>query len=665
MVNVKNKNIYLPVLAVVCTFLVCIGLRLYLVPQYFSVEMNFSDDNPLLTTPDAYYYLRLANEVSSNTYKSASKLRPDARPERPPLISLLVGSLFKTPASLQKAAFYLSPILSLGIIVVLFLFGAEIKNLYFACVAGIFTALSPIWMMRTSPGYFDTDPLNLFFFWLIIYCCWKLISTRQVAVWGSCLALSVFIFNLWWPQAAFAYSLLAILCCFPALLISSQNKIRLIFIAGLILAVFAVLYSFKFFPAVFYAAVHSTVQHILFLLGWKTTLFLPTAPTVTELMHVSLYEMGIDACGHLYVLIAAAAGLLLFVKRNPSLGLCFVVPAVVIAVMTFFLGARFLMFLVPALGIGVSWLCSEIFDRLKSRPKVLYPAVLVSLIILFLPAVQSAANYQLTATFDRNKVLLAKALKRESTSEALVWSLWGPAYFLQHYSHRRTFVDGGEQSSELVYIISVALSSANTEFSANWMKFFAKHGDVLPELERDLGSKAAAIHFLKTVLPDKNIAKKKLKQFSLPHDRDWLKWLFPEHAEVFLYLSSDSLIRSSWLSQGLLDVNSGKIPSYSSIYATPTDDVKINRKEGKILIGNRELSNSKVYYITPTELSHDVYRKVGPVTLLIKGSPVIFTISERAFSALAFQLLFVNPTNIPGYKMIVFNPYVGGVWKVL
>ncbi|MCD6213559.1 MAG: hypothetical protein J7J46_01115, partial [Candidatus Desulfofervidus sp.] len=89
----------------------------------------FYQNHPNLLGLDSYYYLRLAKELKTNTYKPIDEKRrvPESpiRPTPPPLISVLtvyLSYLFSMP----WVAFFLSSLLSCLIIIPYFLWGRPV-----------------------------------------------------------------------------------------------------------------------------------------------------------------------------------------------------------------------------------------------------------------------------------------------------------------------------------------------------------------------------------------------------------------------------------------------------------------------------------------------------------------------------------------------------------
>ena len=92
----------------------------------------FENNLPLMTTLDAYFYLRIAKIASSEgpySHYSATSL---------PLLSVIPAAIHDaTGAQLEKIAFYLPPLLSCLMILIYFWWGREFggNTFFFACGA--------------------------------------------------------------------------------------------------------------------------------------------------------------------------------------------------------------------------------------------------------------------------------------------------------------------------------------------------------------------------------------------------------------------------------------------------------------------------------------------------------------------------------------------------
>ena len=161
-----------------------LGLRLWHLRDWNKYKIAFFyDKRPLMTTMDAYYYLRLTRDLVSNNYKHKDKLSPiQNRPYPIPLLVLITAGIKKiTPFPLEWIAFFIPCVLSLLIIIPYFLWGKHLGGKLTFFISSLIGVSSFYWYKRTCLGRFDTDSLIPFFIYLIPFLMYKFITKKKIA----------------------------------------------------------------------------------------------------------------------------------------------------------------------------------------------------------------------------------------------------------------------------------------------------------------------------------------------------------------------------------------------------------------------------------------------------------------------------------------------------
>ncbi len=664
-------------LAALC-FCCHLAVSVSLLPAFDShPEWSFQGER-LLTTPDGYYFMRMARDWADGRRAPDDPLRPGMRGDAPPLSVITALGSRLTGASLQTTAFFTAPVLASLAVIPMLLFGAAARSRTLACMAALSVPLCEIWFARTTIGVYDTDCLILPLWFLVLYALYRLDRDGGLR-WAAAALLAALALHRWWPQAGLPFALLALgvyaaSIVLPAPGQASMRRLRfarrfkavLLLTAALFTAAAALGMS-RLLPGPLGEFMGALESHLRFTLSEQQTLFTQTGWTVEELERVGLLKALGQVGAHWSVALAALAGLALLSVRHPRLGFFCGLPSLGLFCASLLLGNRFLLFSTYAVSLGLGWLCAVTLPALARGRERLGPALgwtaFAAVFIFSLYVLQR--DQALAPTFKAQDITLARTVNMAAGPRAALWNWWGPGYMLQYYAGRETFFDGGNQTPENAFIAARPLAAHDPLLARNWIKFFSVHPDGLARLTRQLHSKPRAVSFLEAVFALPQDLEALVADYGLDPAFNWRGWLFPDR-EAYIVLLADMLLRNTWLRLGSWDPNTLESPE-TPFYAYDTDQVRIDRQRGLAVVGqDNELvvPYSALYRIAPTNLSHDPVREHGSVVLSVQGAPQVFMVPEYFFHALTFQLLYVYPDSMPGFRMISYNPYVGGVWRV-
>lgn len=633
---------------------------------FLGTPESYWQGEPLLTTPDGYLFLRFASEYLAGTFSITDVLRPYASTTSLPLLSALAASISSwTGSNLNTVAFYLPPALASLMIIICIAIGRAFGSIYIGLLTFCFSAASPMWFHRTIPGNFDTDGLNQVLFWGALFLGYQMTrgKFRQRCVFLACWLLTNSLLYLWWPQAAIPFIGLNVV--FIAIGLAFEHKwlsYRLSWLIGGVLVALATITYVdpSIFPAPLTATIVSLKQHLYLITGDQDLFFLASGKSIGELGSLSFSKTIEETAGHLLLFIIAAIGAVQATRKSIA-GPYFILPGLFFFAISFVGGNRFLMFCAPTIGIGVAWFLT------KTLPEIAHPStyskVLISVLgcILIVYASLPAVRYEISLRNDNYTVGLLQAYKQRTTEDAKTWNWWGPGYFIQYFSQRQTFIDGGSQSSERAYLAAVPYASSSPELSKNWIKFFTAYPDGLAWISRVFKNKSKALEFLLSALRQPYRLDDFIEEYDAPRDTDWKTYLFPD-TTAYICVLNNMLYHGSWLPIGLWT------PTKPTQYETTTfayQSATIDRDTGTIDLPNKtRVEYSKLYFITPKVLSHDPIRPQGPAAILMQGVPYVFLLPQKYFDVLTFKLLFISPDKTPGFTPIAYHPYVGGIWKV-
>ncbi len=558
------KNNYL--LRIGCIFLVLaslLGVRLYTLyvwetnPSF--KRLNLFQGKPLLTTLDGYYYLRYGWELAKGVYNPRDELRyvpqNPPRPSPPPLLSL-VSSWFIKFFSLDPlwVASFMPVGGALFIAVVLFLLGRYYVDFWAGLLACLFSFFSPYLLVRTGFGRFDTDFGILFFSLLAIYLGHRFAegsSPKGKLFWLGAGLLNTLFFMWWWDQVPVVAAGLGL---FPLvggafmLALSRWGKLKstLLFLGlGALLSVAAYLV----FPESLGQLIQTIMGPFRHITKEASGPFPSVALSISEEAKLSFTTFGRVSYGHWGLLLVALLGWIYFIFSRPKV-LFFWAPFVILAGFAYLYAARFILFLVPLLSVGLAVSLISLVRKYNGsfRFPVRRELILLLLVVLFL-SIQlrlSAVPAKVKAPIVEGMILAGL----NTPKEAIIWSWWDDGYPLMFFARRGTISDGQYHDGELVVINGVPLASPSFRLAANWIHFYLARGRAgLNKVYQTLGSQEEGFLFTKKILaagPER--ASTILVNKGLPPE-EWLPFFFPPSAErrkAYLFLDQQHAFISYW-----------------------------------------------------------------------------------------------------------------------
>ncbi|EIC23148.1 STT3 domain-containing protein [Thiorhodovibrio frisius] len=464
--------------------------------RYFFAQQT----RPLLLGVDGYYYLDIARDLLDGTYQPFDPNRQIPRGfERaatPPLLSVVTAGLARAfTVSLEWIAILLPPVLGALLAVPAFLLGralgasvrldwvaggsragsAEIMGL----ASAFFALLSPFLVSRSGVGWYETDPLNVFFAALLPFlalACGEAARTRRALGFFAAWALCLLLFLWWWDQSEVPVLALAGLPMLVALgrIASRSARSLLPFVIGLVgLALVLGLWKGAELldPVQYLRKLGSIYRYIG---DHETSVFRPTGAAVSEQMSVPLARFARDTAGGWLPFNAAMTGLLglLIALRYRAL---YLVALVLVALLSFS-AARFMIFAAPLFGLGMGFVAFVIWNA----PGLWWWRTgLLGFVLVSMGAVALARTEAYDGLVPRRAPELFDAmvkLREHTPPDAVIWASWGHGHPLAHYADRGTLGDGIYHPAPLQYALNFPLTTADPRLAANWIAFVVAHG---------------------------------------------------------------------------------------------------------------------------------------------------------------------------------------------
>lgn len=447
--------------------------------------LHLADGRPILGAIDGYYYLDLARDWLEDDYapRDAHAAVPvgRARPRPLPLLSLLLAGGTIGGASLDWVGAVLPALLATLLAFPVYAFGRSLAGPVAGAAAASVAMAAPIYVQRSRAGFLDTDCLNLAFCVAIAWCCLHARRNQGTARAGYAAAAmaSWALFLWWWDQGATPATLAFLAPAALAALLAMWERRRdpqvrrALLLGG---AVFAAI-------ALFLLSERS-LGILRYVVAEPAGPFPSSAGAVAEQRAASFERITTGSAGSLWGFVVGASGWLLLALRRRGDALLLAFPLIVGLLSV--TAARFVVFLVPVIAIGVGVAAAELHRRAGGG----MPGALAALALVASLLGPILVDHDLDDRIPPRRlpyqVAAFEGLAQRTPEDAVVWSFWGHGYPIQYYGRRATLADGSHRSGKLLYLLDVPLAASDFRLAANWMGYFAHHGPAGLELAREL-----------------------------------------------------------------------------------------------------------------------------------------------------------------------------------
>ncbi len=639
--------------------------------RYLEQEQHLFRGKPLLSSYDAYYYLRETREL----VQGAAGLYDVSA------LSWLAAVPVALGVDLMWTAFWLPAVLGSLMAAVYAAFGVILQRPGAGLVAAAAGAASSYWYIKTTPGSFDTDCLNPFFLCAAAFGTWaftELSGRHRLA--GLAVALGAGAGLLfWWPQTGF----IALVCSaatycasavFAGPLRERAVKWALLAAGGgaAVIAVSGLGQNLPGLPGDLIASIH---DHINVVLRRQTSVFPVVSETVSELGDLSFMDAARYVAGSVAAFCIGAAGCLWMALKQPRFVL-HLAPLAVLGLMGF-TTARLLVFLTPIYAMGLGYgladgaaLAARKLDgRVRIKQGLLQPALLTALgLACVVPALAYSLELLPGAPMKRAQAAMAQAVREKSPEDAVVWSWWSFGHGLRYFSDRQTLVTGATLDSRRIFIAAVPLAANDPDFAANWMRFFARHPiDKLQHVQNMTGGEANAVEFLRRLFADRKAAAAVMESHGVAATAENLDYFFPQHSVVYVYLDPQIFNEvATWFSFSSWDFAAGHgvEPYFRRLGG---DEVVIKPREGHLIKPETGLMYLKRIVLVDTDGKKVITyedRESERTVLAARGSNQYYVFRDDVYDTLFMRLLVRHPDSTPRFSLVEHNPLQGGWWRV-
>ncbi|MBF0518178.1 MAG: hypothetical protein HQK92_00455 [Nitrospirae bacterium] len=196
--------------------------------------MYFVGTTPMMTTVDAFYWIRMARDYENGRYHAGQtdplRFFPTKGydyPEREPLLCFLLRLVSKlTSGDLYTAGIYLIPFLASLFVIPLIIYFHRAGYPAAGITGGLIATFCQSYHVRTCLGRVDTDSMNLFFPFIASLFILFSKKSRFLNLYAALAGGTIYIFNLWYPTEQFVIMYFAAFALF--LFFNKVNKIDIL-----------------------------------------------------------------------------------------------------------------------------------------------------------------------------------------------------------------------------------------------------------------------------------------------------------------------------------------------------------------------------------------------------------------------------------------------------
>jgi dolichyl-phosphooligosaccharide-protein glycotransferase len=395
-----------------------------------------------------------------------------------------VARIFNPDISLMTAVAYVPLVLTLLALAAFcwcgFLFGLSVSGVLAGCFA---LAMAPIFLKRSSLGWYDTDPYNILFPILFLCVFLKSFTSKKPAIWGAALGLILLGYSLIWQGWVFLFFMTLIssaAICFYSFAVTKNKPAAIgqLFLAGAYLCVTVILgsivYGFNDFLSFFSEGAGELAKFTVKGMSLWPNLFLE----VGELKKSSAADL-IANTGGIIFLGCSLAGLTLAL-RNLSLKSILAAIFLIITLVLSFKAERFTIFtLIPLalfFGVAIAWAVDQL-SRFP-KPSILQSILLAAVVCFFFVNAQKNIRTVLTPIYNGTWNQSMLALKTKTPIDSIINTWWPPGHFIKGAARRSVPFDGASLSESITgYWMATILLSTNEDQARGLLRMLNSSGN--------------------------------------------------------------------------------------------------------------------------------------------------------------------------------------------
>jgi len=492
------------------TFVVAFGavLRMFWLIRYgWPIADMRWDGVPILTSGDGYWFASGVVQLTGGTIDMPNL--PDLSSQALVAVTAALSALL--PVSLETVLVYLPVVVGPLIALPIASIGKALGRPRLGLIAALIAVCSPVFLSRTSAGYFDTDIFALLVPLLIVHQLVKVVLARNAeesrrpilwaGIWlslypyaydrGAIIGVALVFAALtlaalrrhpqwlvmsivfavasaplpWWVRLLAAVVIWAVIPVVSRAIGRRLDLRRarpwLIGVAVLALATaFIALRLWEVIPAKLEAALGEASQAattVSDIAGVRAPTYGEAASFIVESQPVSFGTLGARVSGHVALLALSLLGFAVLLWQWPVL--LILLPFVGLGLFALPAGVRFGIYLTPVYALGMAQLVVLTGRALSWPSRQIAEALRVALAVgLVLPSALAAWPSFTPTALIAPEVAALTALKTQSTTKDATVTWWDYGYPVVYFSRTRVFADGGRHGEDAGLVAEILMN---------------------------------------------------------------------------------------------------------------------------------------------------------------------------------------------------------------
>ena len=461
-----------------------------------------------------------------------------------------IFSFFNKDLPLVNTLFFLPLVLSVLVSVAIFFFVKRFFGILVAVISSFVITLTPIFLTRSTCGWFDTDCFNLLFPLLVVFIFYSAIrqnSLKKAVLTISLASFSMGLYSLawvgWWHlfyiilAGTFLYTLNTAEGYFKYKEKPAFLELKKVIILSVIFIVLSLIIAAIIQPSGFNHLVKGPIrvfQSVYAKQSITASLWPNTFLTVAELKPSDLGHI-IYLAGDPFIFFIALCGLFLLIKPRPKedrslqyLGFVFTVWLIG-SVFASLKALRFsLLMAIPqgiCFAVAIKFVIDLFFKKLQlvsQKSKLVFIGVFVVIVSIFVTGIfmdRSARLKAMKPMIDDDYVGVLERIQKESHPDTIINSWWDYGSWYAAIGQRRVIFDGTTQHSPMAFWMARVLLTDNEDEAVGILRMLNNGSNqAFEELKNSGLDDIDAIQLLrKIIVVDKKEAQSLLQQV-LPED---------------------------------------------------------------------------------------------------------------------------------------------------
>lgn len=455
-------------------------------------EQFFYESTPMMTTLDAYKYIRHAKELNAGEYKPAGDdikiFYPEGVPfyDPAPLLSVILAKLHNiTGSDYYNLAINMVPWFSSFFILAVCIYFYIAGYPALGIIISLLTTFAPVYYGRTAIGRFDTDGGNMFFLFLasiFILAASKSKKQTFIYIFSACLGFTILAFQHFYNHILFN---LVYFIVFAFSLFIYNHKYKHILIA-------AAVYIITSNPFVFINSLSSLIGSLTVYIPFMPNNLAINSPipwvynTISEAAAESFNGIVNFTIRNTTLFISGLAGGILFFIANIKKALP-LIPIFVMGFVSFISSGRFAMFLIPVIAAGLGYIMyilshyffkkfTNKYDKYKQHINTFAPLILSVMLLAGIFSTKLTAYGMVPGpSIDTEVYSLIDRMAKELPDNSTIYTWWDYGLAIADVTGFPVYHSGMSQSTPKTWMIAKSFTG-NQEELYNISSYIANGG---------------------------------------------------------------------------------------------------------------------------------------------------------------------------------------------